>query len=65
VNSVFRSFISSHLILDNAPNQIYELVPSPRHRRAIVVLVASSYVTWTYQTHTFSNKCRWELSQRE
>lgn len=34
---------------------IYELVPSPRHRRAAVVLVASSYVTWTYQTHTFSN----------
>ncbi|KAJ5595750.1 hypothetical protein N7450_002208 [Penicillium hetheringtonii] len=34
---------------------IYELVPSPRHRRATVVLVASSYVTWTYQTHTFSN----------
>ncbi|EAU30563.1 conserved hypothetical protein [Aspergillus terreus NIH2624] len=34
---------------------IYELVPVPRHRRATVVLVASSYVTWTYQTHTFSN----------
>lgn len=34
---------------------IYELVPLPRHRRAAVVLVASSYVTWTYQTHTFSN----------
>lgn len=34
---------------------IYELVPSPQHRRAAVVLVASSYVTWTYQTHTFSN----------
>ena len=34
---------------------IYELIPSPRHRRATVVLVASSYVTWTYQTHTFSN----------
>lgn len=34
---------------------IYEFVPSPRHRRATIVLVASSYVTWTYQTHTFSN----------
>ncbi|EAW12512.1 glycosylphosphatidylinositol-alpha 1,2 mannosyltransferase smp3 [Aspergillus clavatus NRRL 1] len=34
---------------------VYELVPFPRHRRAAVVLVASSYVTWTYQTHTFSN----------
>ncbi|KAE8331838.1 GPI mannosyltransferase 4 [Aspergillus sergii] len=34
---------------------VYELVPFARHRRATVVLVASSYVTWTYQTHTFSN----------
>ncbi|KAI9741841.1 MAG: alpha 1,2 mannosyltransferase [Cirrosporium novae-zelandiae] len=34
---------------------IHELVRSPRHRREAVVLVASSYVTWTYQTHTFSN----------
>ena len=34
---------------------IYEFVPSPRHRRATIVLVASSYVTWIYQTHTFSN----------
>jgi GPI mannosyltransferase 4 len=38
---------------------IYELVSSPlsspRNRRKAVVLVASSYVTWTYQTHTFSN----------
>jgi GPI mannosyltransferase 4 len=33
---------------------IYELVPTPNRRKA-VVLVASSYVTWTYQTHTFSN----------
>ena len=30
---------------------VYELVPS----QAVVVLVASSYATWTYQTHTFSN----------
>lgn len=34
---------------------IYELVTSPRRRRQAVVLMASSYVTWTYQTHTFSN----------
>ncbi|KAI9864958.1 MAG: alpha 1,2 mannosyltransferase [Vezdaea acicularis] len=34
---------------------IHELVPSPRQRRIAVLLVASSYVTWTYQTHTFSN----------
>ncbi|KAB8300190.1 hypothetical protein EYC80_000415 [Monilinia laxa] len=34
---------------------IYELVESPKHRKVAVMLVASSYVTWTYQTHTFSN----------
>ena len=34
---------------------IHELVASPRARRIAVVLVASSYVTWTFQTHTFSN----------
>lgn len=34
---------------------IHELVPSRRHRHVAVLLVASSYVTWTYQTHTFSN----------
>lgn len=34
---------------------IHELVPSPRHRRVAVLLTASSYVTWTLQTHTFSN----------
>lgn len=34
---------------------VYELIQSPRHRRIAVMLVASSYVTWTYQTHTFSN----------
>ena len=45
-------FLLSFVLEDWA---IYELVQSPRHRRATVVLVASSYVTWTYQTHTFSN----------
>lgn len=34
---------------------LHELIQSPRHRRVAVMLVASSYVTWTYQTHTFSN----------
>lgn len=34
---------------------IYELVQSPRQRKCAVLLVASSYVTWTLQTHTFSN----------
>jgi phosphatidylinositol glycan class Z len=32
-----------------------ELVQSPRQRRVAMLLMASSYVTWTYQTHTFSN----------
>ncbi|MCJ1393051.1 alpha 1,2 mannosyltransferase [Xylographa bjoerkii] len=45
-------FILSFVLEDWA---IYELVHSPRHRRIAVILVASSYVTWTYQTHTFSN----------
>ena len=45
-------FILSFVLEDWA---VYELVPSSRHRRQAVVLVASSYVTWTYQTHTFSN----------
>jgi len=34
---------------------IQELIAKPQHRRIAVLLVASSYVTWTYQTHTFSN----------
>lgn len=34
---------------------IYELIQSQRHRRVAVLLVASSYITWTFQTHTFSN----------
>ena len=45
-------FIASFVLEDWA---VYELVPNPRHRRIAVILVASSYVTWTYQTHTFSN----------
>jgi phosphatidylinositol glycan class Z len=34
---------------------VQELVQSPRARRVAVPLIASSYVTWTFQTHTFSN----------
>jgi len=34
---------------------IQELVQSRRARRDALLLVASSYVTWTFQTHTFSN----------
>lgn len=34
---------------------VHELVQSPRQRRTAGLLVASSYVTWTWQTHTFSN----------
>jgi len=45
-------FITNFVLEDWA---IYELVQSPRHRRVAVLLLASSYVTWTYQTHTFSN----------
>lgn len=48
----FVMFILSFVLEDWA---IHDLVHSPRYRRQAVVLVASSYVTWTYQTHTFSN----------
>ncbi|KAK9783544.1 putative Mannosyltransferase [Seiridium cardinale] len=45
-------FILSFVLEDWA---IHELVQSPRHRRIAILMVASSYVTWTFQTHTFSN----------
>lgn len=45
-------FVLSFVLEDLA---IQELIKSPRHRRIAGLLVASSYVTWTYQTHTFSN----------
>ena len=45
-------FILSFVLQDWA---IHELIQSPRRRRLAIMLVASSYVTWTYQTHTFSN----------
>ena len=34
---------------------VHDLVRSPRRWRQAVILVTSSYVTWTFQTHTFSN----------
>ena len=45
-------FILSFVLEDWA---IFELVHSPKQRSVAVALVASSYVTWTFQTHTFSN----------
>ena len=45
-------FLSSFVLEDSA---IYELVHSRRQRRIANIVVASSYVTWTYQTHTFTN----------
>lgn len=45
-------FLISFVLEDWA---LHELIASPRHRSVAVVMVASSYVTWTYQTHTFSN----------
>ncbi|KAJ4304285.1 alpha 1,2 mannosyltransferase [Collariella sp. IMI 366227] len=45
-------FIVSFVLEDWA---IHEHIQSQRHRRLAVLLVASSYVTWTFQTHTFSN----------
>lgn len=45
-------FVLSFVLEDWA---IHELVTSPRHRKVAVLLVSSSYVTWTFQTHTFSN----------
>lgn len=34
---------------------LHELLPASRERTRSIVLIASSYVTWTFQTHTFSN----------
>jgi phosphatidylinositol glycan class Z len=44
-------FILSFVLEDWA---LHELIPGPRERTRAIALVASSYVTWTYQTHTFS-----------
>ncbi|KAH6610310.1 GPI mannosyltransferase [Trichoderma cornu-damae] len=45
-------FLISFVLEDWA---LHEQISSTRHRRVAVLLVASSYVTWTFQTHTFSN----------
>lgn len=34
---------------------LYELLPAKREKVHALMLVASSYVTWTFQMHTFSN----------
>ncbi|KAK8169867.1 glycosyltransferase family 22 protein [Phyllosticta citrichinensis] len=48
----FLMFTLSMVLEDWA---ILELISSPRQRKVAQMLVASSYVTWTLQTHTFSN----------
>ncbi|KAF2160681.1 glycosyltransferase family 22 protein [Zasmidium cellare ATCC 36951] len=45
-------FLLSFILGDWA---IHELIPAINQRRTAIILVASSYVTWTFQTHTFSN----------
>jgi len=45
-------FVLSFVLEDWA---IQELVTRPKERRIALLLVASSYVTWTWQCHTFSN----------
>lgn len=45
-------FVLSFVLEDWA---LHELLPNSQERRVATLLVASSYVTWTYQTHTFSN----------
>lgn len=48
----FLMFLTSFVLEDWA---LDELISNTRHRRTALLLVASSYVTWTFQTHTFSN----------
>ncbi|KAK0304557.1 alpha 1,2 mannosyltransferase [Friedmanniomyces endolithicus] len=45
-------FLLSFVLQDWA---LHELLPDKRERSTALLLVASSYVTWTYQMHTFSN----------
>ncbi|KAI6250759.1 GPI mannosyltransferase [Erysiphe necator] len=45
-------FVLSFVLEDWA---IHELMQTPRQLKIALMLIASSYVTWTYQTHTFSN----------
>ncbi|PTB43293.1 glycosyltransferase family 22 protein [Trichoderma asperellum CBS 433.97] len=48
----FLMFLTSFVLEDWA---LDELISNTRHRRTALLLVSSSYVTWTFQTHTFSN----------
>lgn len=48
----FVMFMLSFVLEDWA---IHELVETRQQRRVALMLVASSYVTWTWQAHTFSN----------
>jgi GPI mannosyltransferase 4 len=45
-------FILSFVLEDWA---LLELINSEKQKEIGMLLTASSYVTWTYQTHTFSN----------
>ncbi|KAG9881612.1 GPI mannosyltransferase 4, partial [Aureobasidium melanogenum] len=45
-------FVLSFVLEDWA---LDELIHVPKERRVAQMLVASSYVTWTFQNHTFSN----------
>ena len=45
-------FLASFILGDWA---IHELLPVSHEWKLATILVSSSYVTWTYQTHTFSN----------
>ncbi|KAK5109460.1 hypothetical protein LTR62_007020 [Meristemomyces frigidus] len=45
-------FLLSFVLQDWA---LHELLPDRQQRSTALFLVASSYVTWTYQMHTFSN----------
>ncbi|TKA70236.1 hypothetical protein B0A55_06875 [Friedmanniomyces simplex] len=45
-------FLLSFILQDWA---LHELLPDQRERATALLLVASSYVTWTFQMHTFSN----------
>lgn len=48
------SFVLEDWALDELIN-LDDLANKTRQRRTALLLVASSYVTWTFQTHTFSN----------
>lgn len=51
-------FLTSFVLEDWALDELINLdesVHKTRQRRNALLLVASSYVTWTFQTHTFSN----------